>query len=373
MKDGTQSGVGDKSPFMENQVCARVAFTTSDVGFVSMGGAEVQLLKTREYILARGGIAVSLYDKWRERITDFDALHIFGLDVSNYPLVRVAKRNGVPIIISPIYWPATYFLWKNRQITKLGYVGIVRLLRWVYPLPFDYAKRMLDAADLVLPNSEIEKTLVARHFAVPKEKIAVVPNAADPRFFHATPDLFTKTFKLRDFVLFVGRIEPRKNVLKLIKAMQYVDADLVIIGEASDAYGAKCIAASTDRVHYIGRLEPDSPMLASAYAAARCFVLPSWFETPGLAALEAGLAGANVVVTSRGSTKEYFKSFVEYVDPGWPPKRMAQAIIRSLTRPKNEELRLHILTNYTWEIVAGRLTTLYKNLLKGRRCGHHED
>ena len=46
--------------------------------------------------------------------------------------------------------------------------------------------------------------------------------------------------------------------------------------------------------------------LASAYAAARVFALPSWFETPGLAALEAGLAGCAVAITPYGSTRDYF-------------------------------------------------------------------
>lgn len=353
---------------MEKQVRARIAFSTSDVGFVNMGGAEVQLLKTREYLLAHEGIDIKLYDKWCGRVTDFDVLHIFGLDISNYSLAMMAKRKGVPLLISPIYWPATYFLWKNRQIAKLVYAWTLRLLRRVCPLPFDYVKRMLDAADLILPNSEIEKNLIARHFAVPKKKIIVIPNAADRRFFYSTPDLFIKTFGLSDFVLFVGRLEPRKNVLKLIKAMQYIDADLVIIGEASDdTYGAKCVAASTKKIHYIGRLEPESELLSSAYAAARTFVLPSWFETPGLAALEAGLAGTNLVVTSRGSTKEYFKSFVDYVDPGWSPKQMARVIMSSLMRPKSKDLQLHILNNYTWETVAARLGAVYMKLLEGNR------
>ena len=44
-------------------------------------------------------------------------------------------------------------------------------------------------------------------------------------------------------------------------------------------------------VSWLGRLDHHDPLLASAYAAARVFALPSWFETPGLAALEAGPGG----------------------------------------------------------------------------------
>ena len=48
---------------------------------------------------------------------------------------------------------------------------------------------------------------------------------------------------------------------------------------------------------WLGRLDHHDPLLASAYAAARVFALPSWFETPGLAALEAALAGCSVAIT----------------------------------------------------------------------------
>ena len=46
-----------------------------------------------------------------------------------------------------------------------------------------------------------------------------------------------------------------------------------------------------EAVRWLGASDHDDPLLASAYAAARVFALPSWFETPGLAALEAALAG----------------------------------------------------------------------------------
>src|SRR5205085_2575717 len=71
----------------------------------------------------------------------------------------------------------------------------------------------------------------------------------------------------------------------------------------------------------------DDPLLASAYAAARVVALPSWFETPGLAALEGALAGRAVVVTPYGCAPEYFGDMAVYVRPGRPTK-LAQALSR---------------------------------------------
>ena len=77
----------------------------------------------------------------------------------------------------------------------------------------------------------------------------------------------------------------------------------------------ECRRAGEGLVAWLGRLDHDDPLLASAYAAARVFALPSWFETPGLAALEAALAGCAVVITPYGSTREYFGGLVAYARP----------------------------------------------------------
>ena len=63
---------------------------------------------------------------------------------------------------------------------------------------------------------------------------------------------------------------------------------------------------------WLGKLDHDDPLLASVYAAARVFALPSWFETPGLAAARRlRLAGVRpVAITPYGSTREYFGGLV---------------------------------------------------------------
>jgi len=120
-----------------------------------------------------------------------------------------------------------------------------------------------------------------------------------------------------------------------------------------------CTKEAKDNIHFIGHIAHDSEVLASAYSAARVFVLPSWAETPGLATLEAGLAGCNIVITNRGSTTEYFKNFATYCNPS-SVKSIRNAIIEAYNREKNEELRNHILQNYTWDIVAKKTLEAYE-------------
>ena len=92
-------------------------------------------------------------------------------------------------------------------------------------------------------------------------------------------------------------------------------------------------------------MDNDSPMLSSAYASCNTFALPSLYETPGIAALEAGLAGAKIVITPYGGTKDYFKDMAIYSDP-YSVDSIKKSIEDSLNKPKDDKLKKHIEQNF---------------------------
>ena len=104
-------------------------------------------------------------------------------------------------------------------------------------------------------------------------------------------------------------------------------------------------------------------MLASAYAAASVFVLPSLFETPGIAALEAALAGAKIVITPYGGTKNYFNTMATYVEP-YSLDSIREGITKSLNEGKNPQLKEHIKREFLWSRVAEKTLTVYKSVLE---------
>lgn len=130
-------------------------------------------------------------------------------------------------------------------------------------------------------------------------------------------EAFKKAFGLDDFVLCVGRLEPRKNQLMLLAALERDDLPIVF------ADGGLCYCPEykdlchqfkrKGRVVYTGRLS--APMLVSAYRAARVHCLPSWYELPGLVTLEAARYGASVVASSWGGIREYLQGDAEYCRP----------------------------------------------------------
>jgi glycosyltransferase involved in cell wall biosynthesis len=168
------------------------------------------------------------------------------------------------------------------------------------------------------------------------------------------------------FVLYVGRVEPRKNVLGLVRALRPTGLGLVAIGDVVpgyEGYGEACRVEGAGITRWIGAVDHDGPVLPSAYRAARVFALASWFETPGLAALEAGLAGCPVVITPHGSTREVFGELAGYARPD-RPREIREAVAAAWGVGRSEGLARHIARHYLWSEVARRTAEAYDRVAR---------
>lgn len=341
----------------------KVALAGFQAVSVLRGGPNTQIRKTADGLRALG-IETVLFDPW----TPFDRnsadlVHIFSAGVGTYHLAREIRALGIPLVVSPITYSThsptfiRYALALTRLGQKLGpgiwsdYAFMADLCAW---------------AAHVVPNSQAESTLVVRGLGTDPQKVTVVPNGVDERFGEGDPAEFRARYGVRDYILNVGHIgHPRKNVLALIQALGLIDRPSVIIGRIiRNEYGEACMreAAKHPQITLIDGLPNDSSLLRSAYAGAEVFVLPSLFETPGIAALEAGLAGARIVITPYGGTKEYFGDLATYVDPRSVPS-IREGILRALTTPKDGRLREKIRQKYLWGEVAAQTLAVYHRLL----------
>ncbi|MBP7216243.1 MAG: glycosyltransferase [Candidatus Omnitrophica bacterium] len=342
-----------------------VAFYSYPSAFQNPGGGEVQLLKTKQAI-EKLGVTVRLFDQWNDKLQDFDVIHIFGSVKDCVGLMQTAKNLKVKIAISSIFWSSFKRALHESKNPKKRLEFMARHAAKVLLPVFPSARRKtMMLADIVLPNSLAEARQLRRLFALPQEKISVVPNGVDERFSEASAESFKKKFKLENFILAVGRIEPRKNQLNLIKALRHLKQDLVIVGDPVSDYAdyyRVCKKEAGANVHFLGAIDHEGELLASAYAACAVFVAPGWFETPGLAALEAGLAGAKLAVTACGCTREYFLSHAEYFDPA-RVSDIANAITQALKKPSSTTLKDHIMQHYTWDKVGQRTLEAYQRII----------
>jgi glycosyltransferase involved in cell wall biosynthesis len=318
------------------------------------GGIRTQVLSLKQE-LERAGHSVDLFDPWEEyRLEDYDWCYVVAAHIGTVHLARSVKQLGVRLAVSPVFF-------SRRSATVLrARTSLIQFGRGLTGLisESDLTREVCLLADRVLPNTQAEADLLIQGLGVPAGKVRVVRNGGDERFFAARPDRFVSEQGKKDFVLYVGHVGwGRKNLLTLIRAMKEIDCPLVIIGPVlENDHSRRCQdeARTLKDCLLIPGLEHDSELLASAYAACATFCLPSRYETPGLAALEAALAGAKIVITSRGGTREYFQDWAQYVEPG-SINALRQALERSRRQPATGDLRAHIRANFLWRNAAQRL------------------
>ncbi len=332
--------------------------------FQAPGGGENQLIQTSRH-LEDLGLAIRPFCSWGDRLEDARLLHLYGMSREGLELARVAKGRGVPVAVSPICW------FEPRALAALAPSrtrAAIDLAKWLsrraLPALPDWRRHLLALADAILPNSRAESAQLQGLFGADPRKIHVVSNGVDPRFARADPIAFRERFGDEEFVLYVGRVEPRKNVLNLIRASRLAGLPLVVIGggvPGHDRYFQQCRREAGDGVRFLHRVDHADPMLKSALAAARVFALPSWFETPGLAALEAALAGCAIVITPYGCTREYFGDHAVYAPPGHV-KRIAGALRLAWEVGGSPGLAGHVLEHYPWSAAALATKEAYDRL-----------
>ena len=192
--------------------------------------------------------------------------------------------------------------------------------RIIYNYKFRYACRK---ADRIVAVSECTKRDIVKFYGISPDKIDVVYQGCDPVF--AQPVSAEAKARVREayhlpdqFILSVGTIEERKNLLLAVKAVEQLgDVHLVAVGK-STAYADKVkeyieTHGLSDRIHIIHNLKfGDLPVL---YHMAEAFVYPSRFEGFGIPIVEALSAGVPVIAATGSCLEEAGGPRSLYVGP----------------------------------------------------------
>ncbi len=239
----------------------------------------------------------------------------------------------------------------------------------------------VERADHILADSHATRSDLISLLDVTPEKITVVHLAADASFRPTSEDSARETAKRYGvepgYLLFVGTLEPRKNVPGLLLAYRMLldqgatDRPLVLVGgkgwlyeeifERSEALDL------TEFVHF--RHEVPTADLPALYTAASVLAMPSFYEGFGLPALEAMSCGTPVVVADRSSLPEVVGEAGLLVDPD-DPEMIADMLNRAINdtalRARLREAGLKRAEAFSWERVARETHAIYENVLN--RC-----
>jgi glycosyltransferase involved in cell wall biosynthesis len=280
---------------------------------------------------------------------DVDVAH------SMHPLLMPARRAAQVVTIYDLY-----FL-DEPQNTAAE-------IRRDYPaLAGVHARR----ADLVITISEYTAAKIRSRLSVDARSIAICPPGA-PSW---TP---VDRYQARGPVLFVGTIEPRKNVGALLSAYAKLlelapDAPrLVLAGKVAPAcadlmtkLAAPPLAGRVVHVGYVGGAAREE-----LYRQASMLVLPSLDEGFGMTALEAMAIGIPVIASDRGALPEVTAGAALLVDPA-DAEALARAMLRVLTEASTArssiEKGLARARDFTWTASARRLEQAYAGAIERRR------
>lgn len=360
------------------------------------GGDLTQMRKTAESLRHLGVEVAESFDP-RPNPAGFDLAHVFNLrTVQVTPgQVKALKQHGVPVVMSPIYLNPSLATWGTRVIDnifqreppddKLRRLldglsthklvvkrtgGVVLEAHAQNRSRSDYdrlQRETLERVDHLLPNSFLEMHEMVRTLRMHHHSFSVVPYAADAlTFLDPDPQPFIKRYKVRDFVLQVGRIELSKNQLLLVYALRDAALPVVLIGGSLQGrYLDWCVKYGPRNLKIIPHLP--AAELASAYAAARVHALPSWIETCGLVTMEAALANCSVVASTAGYELEYFQDLAYYCDPA-DPSSIRAAVTKAMENydrdaPRRMSLKQLVMTRYTWERVGDATFRAYCRVL----------
>jgi glycosyltransferase involved in cell wall biosynthesis len=251
-----------------------------------------------------------------------------------------------------------------------------KLLNRVYlnlTLPL-YCRR----ATHIIAISECTRRDVMAAYHLPPEKVTVIHEAADPRFRAQTPERVAaarERYGLPErYILFVGTIEPRKNLTRLLHAFEALREDdlcdaLVIVGQRGWLYGdffAELERSPAREAVLLPGYVPDEA-LPAVYAGARALAFPSLYEGFGLPALEAMACGTPVACSGTSSLPEVAGDAALYFDPT-SQGSIVQTLRQLLRDPdlRGELVRrgLERATQFSWDRVATETEAVYDAVME---------
>jgi len=353
----------------------RILFVNRSNAYSQPGGDTV-LMDSLASELRQQGIDVTIDLNNKENVKNYSLVHLFNFTLSQwlYQQAQNARTNNVPYVVTSLSEDIPKF-------HKQSHVVADTLIKYVTAENQNYSwwdEHRYDCYKIEKAPSVVTKWVVENAAAIfvcgDEEERSIKKTAGEVGKFYKTffgfqkgingdPRLFEKEFGVKDFVLCVGRIESRKNQLMLLKALEYSDLTVVLAGggfsyQPEYEYAVKNFKRKGKTI-ITGRLSEEQ--LASAYAACRVHVLPSWYELPGMVTLEAAACGKNVVTSDWGTIKDYLKDKAFYCDPS-NESSIYNATIAAWNSPVDQDLKV-LANSYSWARTANDCINAYKDIL----------
>src|SRR5712691_1927422 len=238
---------------------------------------------------------------------------------------------------------------------------------------------MTRSASRIITPTESVKREVSERLKVDPEKIVVTLYAPRRGFQRMAWEEAAETKRRLgvedEFLLFVGTIEPRKNLLTLVRAFDQIlrqtsrRPQLVVVGAkgwlTDELFAFIKESSISDRLRLTGYLDDDD--LRALYSSCTVFVYPSIYEGFGLPPLEAMACGAPVFASNIATFQETLGSAAQLVEPN-DVEALARSIVESLDdedrRRALSQRGLEQAAKFSWERTAQLTLEVYREVLR---------
>lgn len=325
----------------------RIAFVLYPEAIVinKTNGIRNQALKWSDSLAGLADVdLISPWDEidWRR----YDAINFFGGTqwLGFVPDLRILNDN---VVFSPIL-DSIESVRKLKFLANLSFKG--------YHHPVNMYKQYLHSFKKILVRSDYEAYYINKCFGVKYMDIVKIPIS-----YEINPEL-PRSDK-EDFCLHVSALyQDRKNVRRLVEASKKYKFKLILAGNPGNGEQQEEIMRWVDGTKWIevkgfvNQIE-----LENLYRRAKVFALPSVNEGVGIVALNGAVAGCHIVLTKLGGPKEYFGNYAYLVDP-YDIDDIGRKVMEAMQSPCNDDLRSHIISNYSQETIGKNLFQFYESL-----------
>ncbi|MCU0533623.1 MAG: glycosyltransferase family 4 protein [Hydrococcus sp. Prado102] len=241
-------------------------------------------------------------------------------------------------------------------------------------------KRCLKWTDLVITFSQNTKQEIVEYLGVESDRIFITPQASryPPNYLVQNKlkqlELYGQYDFSQPYILFVSKLEPRKNIITLIKAFNLlkqenrIEHQLILIGQKGWGYepilNAIATSPHTDSIYHLDYLSDE--LVALFYSQADVFVYPSYYEGFGLPVLEAMTLGAPVITSNTSSLPEVAGDAAILINPH-DSTELAEAILKVIS---NSQLRQDLINKgkeraklFSWKTTARETLKAYRTLI----------
>jgi glycosyltransferase involved in cell wall biosynthesis len=350
---------------------------------IEMTQALLRTDQRNEYVLF---FAREIHPKFAEFTKRFDTI-VAGqsneLFLKNLWLPRAAAPAKLDYMHFPAFPPPWSFPcptgWTLPDATPWLYPETMKLKsRWYYKV---LGGRAVATSRFLITDTEASREDIVRHLGVRPERVHVIyPGLRS--IFHfcheaAAFESVRQRYRLPErFVLFVGTLEPRKNLRRILSAFRMLrtdrdfQPDLVIVGRKGWLYSPIFSELSRGglarHVHVTGYVEDRD--LVTLYNMARLLVFPSLYEGFGFPCIEAMACGCPVVTSSRGALQEVSAGSAAHADP-----ENVTAIADAIWQVDSDEvLRQQLITkglqrvvSFSWDRYAERFLNVLERGVPG--------